>query len=106
MRWVVGELTWLVRLFSDLTIPIELHVPLLSYSQAAIHIAKNPIFHEHTKHVELDCHFVHQQFQAGLISLSFVRSSSQLADLFTKPLTGPLHHTLLGKLGVLLSPPT
>ncbi|WMV21336.1 hypothetical protein MTR67_014721 [Solanum verrucosum] len=104
MRRVVGELTWLVRLFSDLTIPIELHVPLLSNSQAAIHIIKNPVFHKCTKHVELDYHFVRQQFQAGLISLSFVRSSSQLADIFTKPLTGPLHHTLLCKLGVLSSP--
>lgn len=40
---------------------------------------------------------------AGLISLSFVRSSSQLADLFIKPLTGPFYHRLLGKLGVLSS---
>ncbi|XP_019242426.1 PREDICTED: uncharacterized protein LOC109222537, partial [Nicotiana attenuata] len=106
MRRAVAELTWLVRLFEDLSIPISLPVPLHSDSQAAIHIAKNPVFHERTKHVEIDCHFVRQQFLAGLISLSFVRSSSQLADLFTKPLAGPSHHNLLGKLGVLSSPPT
>ncbi|XP_019256283.1 PREDICTED: uncharacterized protein LOC109234670 [Nicotiana attenuata] len=87
MRQVVAELTWLVRLFEDLSIPISLPVPLHSDSQAALHIAKNPVFHERTKHVEIDCHFVRQQFLAGLISLSFVRSNSQLADLFTKPLT-------------------
>ncbi|XP_019257739.1 PREDICTED: uncharacterized protein LOC109235952 [Nicotiana attenuata] len=104
MRRVVAELTWLVRLFEDLSIPISLPVPLHSDSQAAIHIAKNLVFHERTKHVEIDCHFVRQQFLVGLISLSFVRSSSQLADLFTKPLAGPSHHHLLGKLGVLSSP--
>ncbi|XP_019241490.1 PREDICTED: uncharacterized protein LOC109221460 [Nicotiana attenuata] len=104
MRRVVAELTWLVRLFDDPSIPISLPVPLHSDSQAAIHIAKNPVFHERTKHVEIDCHFVRQQFLAGLISLSYVRSASQLADLFTKSLTGPLHHNLLRKLGVSSSP--
>nr|XP_016500415.1 PREDICTED: uncharacterized protein LOC107818870 [Nicotiana tabacum] len=104
MRHVVAELTWLVRLFEDLSIPISFPVPLHSDSQATIHIAKNPIFRERTKHVEIDRHFVRQQFIAGLISLSFVRSSSHLADLFTKPLAGPSHHHLLGKLGVLSSP--
>ncbi|XP_019241434.1 PREDICTED: uncharacterized protein LOC109221403 [Nicotiana attenuata] len=104
MRRVVAELTWLVRLLDDLSVSPSLPVPLFSDSQAAIHIAKNPVFHERTKHVELDCHFVRQQFQAGLISLSFVPTHSQLADLFTKPLPGPQHRSILGKLGVLSSP--
>nr|XP_016476611.1 PREDICTED: uncharacterized mitochondrial protein AtMg00810-like [Nicotiana tabacum] len=60
MRRVVAELTLLVRLFDDLSIPISLPVPLHSDSQTAIHIAKNPVFHERTKHVKLDCHFVGQ----------------------------------------------
>jgi len=106
MRRVVAELTWLVRLFKDLSVPVPLPVPLHSDSLAAIHIAKNSVFHERTKHVELDCHFVRQQYLAWLISLSYVRSTSQLADIFTKSLTGPVHHTLLGKLCVSNSPPT
>lgn len=104
MRRVIAELTWLVRLLEDLTVPPPLPITLHSDSQAAIYIAKNHVFHERTKHVDLDCHFVRQQFLAGLISLSFVPSSSQLADLFTKALSGPLHKSLLGKLGVKLSP--
>ncbi|WMV51788.1 hypothetical protein MTR67_045173 [Solanum verrucosum] len=100
MRWVVGELTWLNRLLLDLGYPPELPIPVHSDSQSAIHIARNPIFHERTKHVELDCHFVRQQFPVGLISLSYVPASSQLADLFTKALIGPSHHTILPKLGL------
>ncbi|XP_016537480.2 uncharacterized protein LOC107838794 isoform X1 [Capsicum annuum] len=106
MRRVVDELTWLVRLFEDLSVPISLSVPLHSDSLAVIHIAKNLFFHERTKHIEIDCHFIHQQYLAGFISLSFVNSSSQLADIFTKSLTGPVHHQLLGKLDVSSSPPT
>ncbi|XP_016490370.1 secreted RxLR effector protein 161-like [Nicotiana tabacum] len=44
MRRVVAELTWLVRLFEDLSIPISLPVPLHSDSQAAIHISKTLFF--------------------------------------------------------------
>jgi len=104
MRRVVAELTWLVRLLSDLSLPPSLPISLHSDSQAAIHIAKNPVFHERTKHVDLDCHFVRQQYLNGLISLSFLPSSSQIADLFTKPLPGTSHRFLLNKLGVRSSP--
>ncbi|XP_015163071.1 uncharacterized protein [Solanum tuberosum] len=101
---VVAEITWLVRLLSDLTVSPSLPIPLHSDSQAAIHIAKNLVFHERTKHVELDCHFVRQQFLAGLISLHYLPSTSQLADIFTKPLHGFPHHHLLGKLGIFPHP--
>jgi len=100
MRWVVAELTWLNRLLLDLGYPPELPILVHSDSQSAIHIARNPIFHERTKHVELDFHFVRQQFLTGLISLSYVPASSQLADLFTKALFGPSHHTILPNLGL------
>lgn len=92
MRRVVAELTWLSRLLQDLSAPPSFPIPVHSNSQAAIHIARNPVFHERTKHVEIDCHFVRQQFLSGLVSISFVPSSSQLADLFTKPLSWPSHY--------------
>lgn len=105
MRRVVAEVTWLVRLLDDLSVPPSLPVALHSDSQAAIHIARNPVFHERTKHVELDCHFVRQQFLDGIISLSYIPSRSQVADIFTKPLSGPAHLNIIGKLGVVSTPP-
>lgn len=104
MRRVTAETTWLVRLLEDLFAPITLPIPLHSDSKAAIHIARNPVFHERTKHVENDCHFVRQQFLSGLITLSFVPSKAQLADIFTKPLSGVSHRDILSKLGVTTFP--
>lgn len=65
IRRVCVELAWLPRLLHELTVPNLNPVPLKCDSQAAIYIAKNPIFHEQTKHIELDRHFVHEQLQAG-----------------------------------------
>ena len=55
-------------------------------SQAALHIARNPVFRERTKHIELDCHFVREKLVAGVLALHHVTSSHQPADIFTKAL--------------------
>ena len=100
MRRVVAELSWLSRLLHELTISSLTPIPVKCDNRAAIYIAKNPVFHERTKHIELDCHFVREKLLDGLISLHHVSSHQQLADVLTKPLSGPLHRALVGKLGV------
>nr|XP_016494967.1 PREDICTED: uncharacterized protein LOC107814141 [Nicotiana tabacum] len=101
LRKVVVEVSWLIRVLVDLGLTLSSPVPIFCDSQAALHIAKNPVFHERTKYIEIDCHFVRDCLASGLISLHHVFSSTNLADILTKPLPGPAHHNLLCKLGVL-----
>ncbi|RVW72973.1 Retrovirus-related Pol polyprotein from transposon RE1 [Vitis vinifera] len=65
----------------------------------ALHIASNPVFHERTKHIEVDCHFIREKIASGCVATSFVNSNDQLADIFTKSLRGPRIKYICNKLG-------
>jgi len=66
----VCELIWIVYIFQDLHISLDGTATLFYDNEVARHIASNPIFHERTKHIDIDCHVVRERLHEIVSSSS------------------------------------
>ena len=95
-----SKLIWLRTFLAPLGIFLNKPMWLFCDSQATLHIAKNPMFHVCMKRIEIDCHFVREKLDAGILTLSRVSTKEQPADIFTKALGKKSFQYLWGKLGM------
>lgn len=95
------EITWLRGLLTDMGLIFDSPTVLHCDNQAALHIASNPLYHERTKHIEIDCHFIREKIRDNIISTSHISTHHQPADLLTKALGSDQHKYLLSKLDML-----
>ncbi|WVZ51645.1 LOW QUALITY PROTEIN: hypothetical protein U9M48_002767 [Paspalum notatum var. saurae] len=95
-----SQLLWMKATLSDFRLRFG-KIPLLVDSTSAISVAKNPILHSRTKHIDMSFHFLRDHYEKGDIDLVHVASENQLADIFTKPLEFGAFVRLRGELGVL-----
>ncbi|XP_022031129.1 uncharacterized mitochondrial protein AtMg00810-like [Helianthus annuus] len=100
MATTVSEILWVRFLLNELGEKVKGGTTLFCDNQAARHIANNPVFHERTKHVEMDCFFVRERVESKEIEPRYIDSKLQLADLLTKALGASQLKGLLVKLGM------
>ena len=100
-----SKLIWLRWLLKDLGVSTSSATPLYCDNQNAIHIAHNDVFHERTKHIEIDCHFIRYHLVHGALKLFSVSSKDQLADIFTKSLPKGCTRDLVDNLKLVSHPP-
>jgi hypothetical protein len=67
---------------------------------SAINISKNPIQHSRTKHIDIRHHFLCDLVESEVVSLSFIPTKNQLADILTKPLDCSKFESLRKAIGV------
>ena len=73
---------------------------MLCDNQSAISIAKNPVHHDRTKHVEIDRHFIKEKIEGGEVQVMYTPTSLQVADILTKALPRKNFEDLSSKLGM------
>ncbi|KAK3034070.1 hypothetical protein RJ639_034295 [Escallonia herrerae] len=95
------EVMWICHLLEEISLKPPLPAKLWCDNQAARHIASNPVYHERTKHIEVDCHFIREKIQENLISTSYVKTGEQLGDILTESLNGTRVEYLCNKLGMI-----
>lgn len=94
------ELVWLTAILTEMHCSPSVPATLFCDNQSALYIASNPVYHERTKHVEIDCHVVREKLQSGFLKTLHVHSALQLADILTKAVQPALFKSLLSKIGI------
>ncbi|RVW48495.1 Retrovirus-related Pol polyprotein from transposon RE1, partial [Vitis vinifera] len=97
----ICEEMWLQRILKELEIISNSTMTVLCDNKATISIAKNPVQHDRTKHVEIDRHFIKEKLEGGTIILMYIPSSRQTADILTKALPKATYENMKSKLGIL-----
>ena len=80
------EAVGLSRLLSDIKAPPQTPILIKEDNQGTIAIARNPVSHSRTKHIDIKFYYVREALEAGIIDLIYCLTEQTTADILTKPL--------------------
>jgi hypothetical protein len=99
--WEAGkEASWLRNLYHKLGYPQQQPTMLMEDNEGAYSIAKNPIFHKRTKHIDSKFHWVREKVAAGRFDPELCCTEDQTADVLTKALPCPKHKKHAHEMGL------
>ena len=94
------EAVWLQKLLADIDKNCAEAITLMEDNQGAIAIAKNPVEHKRTKHIDIRYHYVREQVKKGVIEINYLNTKEMLADILTKPLARGKFEFLRSNMGI------
>jgi hypothetical protein len=97
----VCHAVWLRSLLKELHMSQEEATEIFVDNKSALALAKNPVFHDRSKHIDTRYHFIRECIARKEVQLEFVKSQDQVADIFTKPLKYDTFYKLRALLGVM-----
>ena len=71
---VACEVAWLEMLLADLGIQVQVPVVIFCDNLSSIQLARNPVVHARTTHIEVHYHFIRERVSDGDIDLTYVRT--------------------------------
>lgn len=95
-----AQVLWMKHKLLDFRFKYD-HIPIKCDNTSAINISRNPIQHSRTKHIDIRHHFLKDHVQKGDITLEFVGTDFQLADIFTKSLNEERFSYIKRELGLI-----
>jgi len=77
---------WLSRLIAELVGGETQKFSLLIDNQSAIELAKNPMFHDRSKHIDTRYHYIRDCIEKNIVDVNHAGTDEQVADILMKPL--------------------
>ena len=94
------EAIWLRKLLTGL-FDLEMEeTMILCDTQSCIKMMENHVFHDKSKHIEIQYHYIRDMVQKGAIKLQHVGTNEHVADVLTKPLSRVKFEHFRDKLGI------
>ncbi|GJW33715.1 ribonuclease H-like domain-containing protein [Tanacetum coccineum] len=100
----VAETCWIRNLLRELHTPLSSATIVYCDNVSVVYLSSNPVQHQHTKHIEIDIHFVQDLVATGQVRVLHVPSRFQYADIFTKGLPSALFNEFRDSLSVCCTP--
>ena len=90
----------MVDFLRDLGVSLRGPMVIKADNQGSIALAKNPVFHDRSKHIDIQYHYTRELVRQGKVELSYVSTTDMLADVLTKSLPRAQQELLSKGLGL------
>jgi hypothetical protein len=91
----INEVVWIISFLSELSFQVPTPIPIYCDNKSAKDLAYNPVQHERTKHIDIRYHRIREFILDGTITINYVKSADNPADIFTKTVSVSIFKRLL-----------